>query len=373
MNELALYAQLPERSRGRRFPEKEHAYRSVFQRDRDRIIYSSAFRRLQYKTQVFVNHEGDQYRTRLTHTLEVVQISRTIAKALKLNEELVEAIALAHDLGHTPFGHAGEYALRELMKEHGGFEHNLHGLRVVDYLEERYPDFPGLNLTWEVREGIIRHCTYFDCPQDVPEFSKSASPSLEAQVVEMADLIAYNNHDLDDGILSGLLRWEQLEEIELWNQARLIVEQEHPDLKGDVRVHQIIRCLINLQVSDLIRSSSARISELKIESADDVRDLKARAIGLSDELSGNLKQLSGFLLKNLYRHFKVVRMTDKAQRFLKELFEVYLKTPEQLPYSTQKRLKSDCLHRVICDYVAGMTDRYALDEYKKLFHPWEKV
>ncbi|MBU4306005.1 MAG: deoxyguanosinetriphosphate triphosphohydrolase [Candidatus Omnitrophica bacterium] len=371
---LATYAMRPELSRGRKYPEEEHPYRSVFQRDRDRIIHSHAFRRLQYKTQVFVNHEGDQFRTRLTHTLEVVQIARTIAKALRLNEELVEAIALAHDIGHTPFGHAGEDILREIMKDQGGFDHNLQGLRVVDILEERYPNFKGLNLTWEVREGIIKHITAFDNPHVLQEFDPNKMPTLEAQVVNIADEIAFYNHDLDDGITSGLLKENELEKIELWRIAREKISRQYTDLKPNIEKYQIIRTLIDLQVSALVEESQKKISEAAIEYPDAVFVQKEKTIGFHQSpLKGQLEELSDFLFNKLYRHYKVVRMSSKAQRFLRELFEVYLANPEQLPPGTARKDSKQTLYRDICDYISGMTDRYALDEYKKLFHPWERV
>ncbi len=372
---LAPYAVNEKDSRGRRFPEEEHPYRSVFQRDRDRIIYSRAFRRLQYKTQVFVNHEGDQYRTRLTHTLEVVQLSRTIAKALNLNEELVEAIALAHDIGHTPFGHAGEDALREIMKKHGGFEHNCHGLRVVDELEERYPGFKGLNLTWEVREGIIKHSSIYDNPNTPAEFLPEEMPSLEAQVVDTADAIAFNTHDLDDGISSGYLTEKELSGLALWNLAKeKIYKDKNRIYEKNIEKYQIIRSLINIQVSTLLEESRARISTLGIDSPAKARAQKEKTISFgTSRIKEQIEELSSFLYSNLYRHYKVVRMSSKAQRFLKELFDVYLKNPQQLPPKTVDTQSEDTLYRGICDYIAGMTDRYALDEYKKLFHPWERV
>ncbi|MBI4844872.1 MAG: deoxyguanosinetriphosphate triphosphohydrolase [Candidatus Omnitrophica bacterium] len=363
-----------ELSRGRRFPEPEHPYRSIFQRDRDRIIHSRAFRRLQYKTQVFVNHEGDQYRTRLTHTLEVVQIARTIAKALMLNEELVEAIALAHDIGHTPFGHAGEDALREIMKDHGGFEHNRQGLRVVDELEERYPNFKGINLTWEVREGIIKHSTVFDEPEIIKEFDKEKMPSLETQVVDAADEIAFNTHDLDDGISSGLIKEDDLTEIKIWRLAKEMVLNADKNIPQNIRKYQIIRTLINMQVSALIESSSIRLSELKIDHPEKAWKHPEKIIGFyGSSIRNQLNELSDFLFRNLYRHFKVVRMSSKAQRLLKELFAIYRDNCEQLPPMTVDRTSEEKFLRSICDYIAGMTDRYALDEYMKLFHPWERV
>jgi len=371
---LAPFAMCEENSKGRKFKEPEHPYRSIFQRDRDRIIHSSAFRRLQYKTQVFVNHEGDYYRTRLTHTLEVVQISRTIAKALKLNEELTEAIALAHDIGHTPFGHAGEEALHEIMKDKGGFEHNQQGLRVVDILEERYPEFKGLNLTWEVREGIIKHITSFDKPNIPGEFDSKSLPSLEAQLVNVADEIAYNNHDLDDGISSGLLEEKDLKPIKLWRRAQESVHKKYSNLNPAIEKKQIIRSLINIQVSNLVEESKNRIQKFNIETPEKARTVKQPIICFDRTMKKQLEELRTFLFENLYRHFKVIRMSSKAQRFIKEIFAVYLENPKQLPESTlHKKTSTDPLHRVICDYIAGMTDRYALDEYKKLFHPWEKV
>ncbi len=367
---LAVYAMDPVYSKGRKFKEKEHAYRSMYQRDRDRIIYSTAFRRMQYKTQVFVNHEGDHYRTRLTHTLEVVQIARTIAKALKLNEELVEAIALAHDIGHTPFGHAGEEALSEIMRDYGGFDHNLQGLRVVDLLEERYPDFQGLNLTWEVREGISKHTTIYDKPP-VTEFEPGKLASLEAQVVDAADEIAYNNHDLEDGITSGLINKKELEKITIWDIAEKKIKKQNAN--NPMKKYLMIRMLIDMQVSDLINESAKKISEYSINTPEKARTRKQKLIYFNPKTHKLLTELEDFLFKNLYRHFKVVRMSSKAKRFITEIFEVYLNNPDQLPPSTKAKLIKSDSHRIICDYVAGMTDRYLLDEYKKLFDPWEKV
>ncbi len=394
---LASYAMKTRESKGRAYTEKEHGYRSAYQRDRDRIIYSTAFRRLEYKTQVFVNHEGDYYRTRLTHTLEVAQIAKSIARALCLNEDLVETIALAHDLGHTPFGHAGEDALRELMADYGGFEHNAQGLRVVDLLEERYPDFPGLNLTWEVREGIVKHMTSFDHPQVVASFDafdfarhKSRAncrlkdetrrgvdlkslPLLETQVVDAADEIAYDNHDLDDGITSGMIAEPALKKIDLWKMAHDSVSRKHKGLSEEKRKYQIIRALIDMQVTDLIRQSEKNIKRSGVKSSENAKGLKAKIIGFSGKMFEMRKPLRKFLMDNLYQHYRVIRMSDKAHRFIKELFEVYLAKPQQLPPNAQNRLKKEGAHRVICDYIAGMTDRYALDEYNKFFAPYERV
>lgn len=370
---LAPYAMKSKNSQGRRYPEKEHPYRSCYQRDRDRVIHSTAFRRLEYKTQVFVNHEGDYYRTRLTHTLEVAQISRTIARALELNEDLTETIALVHDIGHPPFGHAGEATLKELMKKHGGFDHNIQGLRVVDLLEERYPNFPGLNLTWEVREGISKHTTLFDQPQRSIKGKSEKSTLLEIQVVDMADEIAYDNHDLDDGLTSGLLKEEDLDKVPLWKEVSKKLNALRPDLRTKIRRCQLIRWLIDLQVTDLINQTKKRIKKLKVKSVKDVQNTPKRIVDFSPEILQKRKPLRAFLFTNLYQHYRVTRMSDKASRFIKELFKVYLTKPEQLPPSTQKRLKKEKAHRAICDYIAGMTDRYALDEYKKLYEPYERV
>lgn len=370
---LAPYAMKSRESKGRVYEEKEHDYRSAYQRDKDRIIYSTAFRRLEYKTQVFVNHEGDYYRTRLTHTLEVAQIAKSIARALMLNEDLTEAIALAHDLGHTPFGHSGEDALRELMADHGGFEHNAQGLRVVDLLEERYPNFPGLNLTWEVREGIVRHATLFDHPPAMEDFDPKLLPLLETQVVDVADEIAYDNHDLDDGITSGMITESQLKKVNIWKEACGVINKKYNGLSDEKRKYQIISALINIQVTDLIRQSEKNIKKFGIKSHEFSGNLEVKAIRFSDGMFENRQPLRKFLMNNLYQHYRVVRMSDKAHRFIKKLFEVYLTRPQQLPPNAQKGLKREGAHRVICDYIAGMTDRYALDEYKKFFEPYERV
>lgn len=373
---LAPYAMKSGEARGRVYKEKEHDYRSAYQRDRDRIIYSSAFRRLEYKTQVFVNHEGDYYRTRLTHTLEVAQIAKSIARALRLNEELTEAIALAHDLGHTPFGHAGEDALRELMAEHGGFEHNAQGLRVVDFLEERYPTFPGLNLTYEVREGVVKHATSFDHPTiiiDIKGFEPESLPLLETQAVDIADEIAYDNHDLDDGITSGLIKESSLEKIGIWKNISNLIDKKYPAQSDEKRKYQIIRAIINNQVTDLIQESEKNIKKFKIKSPKDAKRLPGKVITFSRTMRERRKPMRQFLMENLYQHYRVVRMSDKALRFIKKLFEVYLAKPQQLPPTSRKRLSGESPQRVICDYIAGMTDRYALDEYKKFFEPYERV
>lgn len=370
---LAVYAQKSYQTKGRIYKEDEHPYRSCYSRDRDRIIHSSSFRRLEYKTQVFVIHEGDYYRTRLTHTLEVSQIARTVASALRLNCDLTEAIALAHDLGHTPFGHSGEEALAELMKDFGGFNHNLQGLRVVDILEEKYPDFPGLNLTWEVREGIVKHASSFDLPSNYKELEPKRLPTLETQVVDIADEIAYDNHDLDDGITSNLIKESQLKDCQLWEEAKLFIDKKYPRIDPRLRKYQIIRYLINLQVSDLIEETEERLKDLNLKSSEEVRDLKEKVITFSKSMLEKRRPLREFLLRNLYHHYRVIRMSSKAKRFIQDLFNVYLSRPEQLPPSTQKKFKKEDIRRVICDYIAGMTDRFCLDEYKKLFDPYEKV
>ena len=370
---LAPYAQKSKNSRGRCHKEAEHPYRACYQRDKDRIIYSTAFRRLEYKTQVFVNHEGDYYRTRLTHTLEVTQIAKALARALKLNEDLVEAISLAHDLGHTPFGHSGEDALNEIMKDYGGFNHNAQGLRVVDYLEERYPNFPGLNLSYEVREGIIKHSTPFDLPRPCAPFESSRSTILEAQVVDIADEIAYDNHDLDDGITSGLIKEKDLRLVKIWHDKDKLIRHRYPKIKDEVRKYQIVSSLINDQVSDVIARTEANIKRLKIKSVNDAVNMPERVVAASAPMQDLRLSMREFLAKNLYQHYRVVRMSTKAYRVISNLFQNYFDKPEQLPPNTLSRLKKGERHRVISDYIAGMTDRYALDEYKKFFEPYERV
>ena len=370
---LAPYAMKSTLSKGRVYKEKEHPYRPIYQRDRERVIHSTAFRRLEYKTQVFVNHEGDYYRTRLTHTLEVAQIARSITRALRLNEDLTESIALAHDLGHTPFGHSGEEALSEIMKEHGGFNHNTHGLRVVDYLETRYPNFRGLNLTWEVREGIIKHTTPYDYPEAIVEFKPEVPPTLETQVVNAADEIAYDSHDLDDGLTSNILSENDLKRVLLWKETSAKIRKKCHNLNEQVRQFQIIKEIINTQVTDLIDSTEAKIRQRKIKSMDDVKKFPGKIVTFSALMHRRREQLRDFLFKNLYQHYRVLRMANKARRFIRELFKVYISQPEQLPTSSKARTKAEDPYRVVCDYIAGMTDRYALNEYKKLFQPFERV
>lgn len=370
---LAPYAMKSCNTRGRVYKETEHPYRSCYQRDRDRVIHSAAFRRLEYKTQVFVNHEGDYYRTRLTHTIEVAQIARTIASALRLNVDLTEAIALAHDLGHTPFGHSGEDALNELLLKHGGFNHNLQGLRVVDYLEERYPDFPGLNLSWEVREGIVKHSSAFDVSVKIKDLSPEESPTLETQVVDIADEIAYDNHDLDDGLTSGLLKEPDLESLPIWNKINKDIFKKYAKIDENKKKYLVIRSLIDIQVTDLIKETEERLARSKIKSSEDAKKTSKKIVAFSKEINGLRKPLRAFLMNKLYNHYRVIRMSAKAKRIISDLFKIYVNKPEQLPQETQKRILSGGVIRGVSDYIAGMTDRYALDEYKKLFDPYEKV
>ena len=356
------------RSRGRRHPEAPPRGRTEFQRDRDRIIHSTAFRRLEYKTQVFVNHEGDLFRTRLTHSLEVAQIARSVARSLSLNEDLTEAVALAHDLGHTPFGHTGQDALNACMKPWGGFEHNLQSLRVVDVLEQRYAQFDGLNLTFETREGILKHCSVRNARAlgDVGErFIKRQRSSLEAQLANVADEIAYNNHDVDDGLRSGLLSLDQLAEVPLFRRHMQSVLRAFPKLAGRRLIHETVRRMIDTLVTDLIKTSAARIAESKPLSVDDVRRAPL-LIGFSGEINAEQLELKRFLHTNLYQHYRVTRMSSKARRIVTQLFHAFLEEPRLLPPQFQERARSDA-PRAICDYVAGMTDRYAMLEHRRLF------
>ncbi|MDD5584428.1 MAG: deoxyguanosinetriphosphate triphosphohydrolase [Candidatus Omnitrophica bacterium] len=368
---LASYAMKSKFSGGRKYPEKEHPYRSAYQRDRDRIIHSAAFRRLEYKTQVFVYHEGDYYRTRLTHTLEVTQIARTISKMLCLNEDLTEAIALAHDVGHTPFGHAVESVLNDLMKEEGGFNHNVQGLRVVDFLEEHYPHFKGLNLSYETREGIIKHSTthLVNCPD---EFIRSCDtqPILETQVMDIADEIAYDNHDVDDGIKSGMIAEGDLKKVTLWNMMHKQIKSEYSNVNTELSVYLVIRGLINLQVTNLINNTLKNIKKFDIRCVADATGCTQRIVVFDSEVGALRKELHDFMFKHLYCHWRVLRMSDKAKRFIHALFDVYCNNPELLPPEV---MKEPSIKRNICDHIAGMTDRYALEEYKRLFDPYEKV
>ena len=370
--ELSDIAALNSLSKGRQYPEEEHQYRLAFERDRDRVIHCSAFRRMEYKTQVFFYHEGDYFRTRLTHSLEAAQISRSVALALDLNETLAEAVALAHDLGHTPFGHAGERVMDGLMADDGGFEHNLQTLRVVDHLEDRYPAFPGLNLTWEVREGIAKHSTDYDQPE-IAAFGEN-QPSLEAQIVELADEIAYNNHDLDDGLTSGMLDREELDSVALWRKVTESIRTQVSDITPTMLKHESIRRIINLQVSDLIDNIRRNVEEMKIKDREDLANAPGRIAAFGPEMEFMNRELKAFLRRNLYEHYRVTRMAEKAQRILTDLFNAYLEKPKQLPPSTFRKIeKNGSVKRVICDYMAGMTDKFALEEHRKLFDPHEKV
>ena len=370
MSKLASYAADPAKSRGRKFAESDPQGRNQFQRDRDRIIHSSAFRRLEYKTQVFVNHEGDLFRTRLTHSIEVAQIGRAIARNLNLHEDLVEGIALAHDLGHTPFGHAGQDALNECMREFGGFEHNLQSLRVVDLLEQRYAEFDGLNLTFELREGILKHCSLNNAKTlgDVGErFINKQQPSLEAQLTNLADEIAYNNHDVDDGLRSGLITLEQLEQVTLFASNLNTVRQQYPALNGRRLIHETVRRMINALVVDVCQQSQANIAKANPANIDEVRS-NPMLIGFSPEMREQQTELKRFLRTNLYQHYRVNRMSAKAQRIVRELFEVFMNDASLLPDDYQKQANTDQdKARAVADYIAGMTDRYAIREYQRLF------
>ena len=373
---FAPYAACDENSRGRKYEEPSPAHRSNFQRDRDRIIHSAAFRRLEYKTQVFVNHEGDLFRTRLTHSIEVAQIGRSIARALNLNEDLVEAIALAHDLGHTPFGHAGQDALNTCMQKVGGFEHNLQSLRVVDVLEERYADFPGLNLMFETREGILKHCSVKNARslgKLGERFINKTQPSLEAQLTNLADEIAYNNHDVDDGLRYGLIDVEQLKDVPLFSNQYHKVVKKYPDLNPRRIVHETIRRMVNEMVVDLIEISRASITEFAVDSIDAVRGHKSVLISYSESMKEQTRAMKRFLRESMYHHYRVKRMTAKSTSVLTALFEAFIGDFQLLP--PQYRQKTSASNseveqaRIVADYIAGMTDRYALAEHGRLFAP----
>lgn len=367
---LAPYGLKSRDSRGRAYPEDEPRDRTAFQRDRDRILHTTAFRRLEYKTQVFVNYEGDYYRTRLTHTLEVAQIGRSIARALGVNEDLVEAICLAHDLGHPPFGHSGEVALNKLMADYNGFDHNQQSLRIVTKLERRYPDFPGLNLTWETREGIVKHETEYDIA-DASEYNPDLRGHLEAQIANVADELAYTAHDLDDGLRSGLITTATVDGSGLWEQIKASIGWAG-GLLDDLTRHRLIRRLIGLEVSHLVQATSARIEASGAQSALDLQKLDHNVAGWPDDFKAMNRELKSLLYNNMYRHYRVVRMATKAEKFISELFHAYVAEPAQLPPGARKRVDEVGLHRAVCDYVAGMTDRYALDEHAKLFDPYER-
>jgi dGTPase len=376
---FAAYAAADERTRGRQHEEPPPAFRGEFQRDRDRIIHSTAFRRLVYKTQVFVNHEGDLYRTRLTHSIEVAQIARTIARALRLNETLVEAICLAHDLGHTPFGHAGQDALNECMRDFGGFEHNLQSLRVVDELEERYAAFPGLNLTFETREGILKHCSLSNARQLGAlgeRFIKRQQPTLEAQIANLADEIAYNNHDLDDGLRAGLMTLDELRQVPLFRTQYDAVMALHPGLGGRRLIHEIVRRMINHVVTDLIRTTEAAIRAAAPADVDAVRSLPTALVKFSDAVAAEHLELKRYLRDHVYRHYRVLRMTNKAHAVIRSLFDTFLARPELLPpehHAAVLQLEASGGEagraRAVADYIAGMTDRFAITEHERMFDP----
>jgi len=362
---LAPYGMRSKDSRGRTHADHEPEYRTSFQRDRDRILHTTAFRRLEYKTQVFINYEGDYYRTRLTHTLEVAQIARTISRALGANEDLVEAICLAHDLGHSPFGHSGEVALSRLMRDHGGFDHNKQSLRIVTLLESRYPDFPGLNLTWEVREGIVKHESEYDIA-DAVEYNPDLRGNLEAQIANAADELAYTTHDLDDGLRSGMITPDMLDGITLWEILVENVGWRGPVL-DDLSRHRVIRRLIGMEVTDLVHATHQKLRESSVKSVEELQRLPYNVISFSEDMHRRNRQLKDFLYNNLYRHHRVVRMAVKAESILSDLFQAYCNEPAMLPKHIQDFIEERGLERTICDYIAGMTDRYAVDEHRKLF------
>jgi dGTPase len=376
---LAPYAACDTRSKGRRFPEDTPRYRSEYQRDRDRIVHSTAFRRLVYKTQVFVNHEGDLFRTRLTHTIEVAQIARTIARALRLNETLVEAICLAHDLGHTPFGHAGQDALNACMREYGGFEHNLQSLRVVDELEEHYASFPGLNLTFETREGILKHCSLNNARQlgELGErFIQRRQPTLEAQIANLADEIAYNNHDLDDGIRAGLITLDELKDVPLFRRQYDVVIGMYPNVNGRRLVHEVVRRMISYVVSDLIETTTSHLRAAAPSNVEDVRNAPGALVRFSDGVAAEHLELKKYLRDHVYRHYRVLRMTNKADAVISSLFNTFFTRPELLPTEHQQTAAQMATQsgdtgraRAVADYIAGMTDRYAIVEHERLFDP----
>lgn len=371
--ELADYACRSAQSRGRAIEEQNSTSRTEFQRDRDRIIHSSAFRRLEYKTQVFVNHEGDLFRTRLTHTLEVAQIGRTTASLLKINPDLTEAMALAHDLGHTPFGHAGQTALNRCMQDWGGFEHNLQSLRIVDLLEEQYPTFDGLNLTWETREGILKHCSRENALRLGAlgeRFLKGEQPSLEAQLVNIADAIAYSTHDIDDGLRVGYLDAAGLESsVPLYERFAKEVRAEYPNIAERRVQKEIVRRIIGCMVDDLVTQSQKNIDEAAPKSVDEVRALSEPLVSFSEDMLQQVRGLKSYLMDNLYRHYKVLRVTNKSAKLIKDLFDVFYAHPELLPPAYQKKVKEQGAPRVIADYIAGMTDRYAQLEYSRVLDP----
>jgi len=368
---LAPYGIRSKDTKGREYPDEKPKYRTAFQRDRDRILHTTAFRRLEYKTQVFLNSEGDYYRTRLTHTLEVAQIGRTIARALGANEDLVEAICLAHDLGHSPFGHSGERMLNRLLKHQGGFDHNKQSLRIVTKLENRYPDFPGLNLTWETREGIVKHETEYDI-SDASDYDPELRGHLEAQIANAADELAYSAHDLDDGLRSGMLSASMLEGLTLWEIVLESVGWEGTHL-DELDRNRIIRRLIGIEVEDVIDSTHQKIRESGIGSVQELQELPYNVISYSESMKRHNRKLKDFLYHNLYQHHRVIRMQVKAERIVEDLFHAYQEEPLMLPEHIQPWIDQRGLDRAICDYIAGMTDRFAIREHDKLFDPRKRT
>ncbi len=367
---LAPYGVRSKDTKGRAYLDAEPDYRTSFQRDRDRIIHTTAFRRLEYKTQVFVNYEGDYFRTRLTHTLEVAQIGRTIARALGANEDLVEAICLAHDLGHSPFGHSGEMSLARLMKDYGGFDHNKQSLRIVTELEQRYPEFPGLNLTWEVREGMVKHESEYDIA-DARDYDPSLRGNLETQIANVADELAYTTHDLDDGLRSSMISPSMLDGIDLWEILKETYNWHGPEL-SDMERHRMIRELVGLMVTDMVEATDRRLRASGVRSPLEIQKLNTNLIGYSEEMQRRNRELKDFLYKKLYSHYRVIRMAVKAERVITDLFQAYQSEPAVLPDGLQKMIAAHGLERTICDYIAGMTDRFAIEEHEKLFNPLEK-
>jgi len=367
---LAPYGTRSKDTKGRAYLDGEPEYRTSFQRDRDRILHTTAFRRLEYKTQVFINFEGDYFRTRLTHTLEVAQVGRTLARALGANEDLVEAVCLAHDLGHSPFGHSGEVSLSRLMKDYGGFDHNKQSLRIVTELEQRYPEFPGLNLTYEVREGMVKHESEYDL-SDARDFSPDLRGNLETQIANVADELAYTTHDLDDGLRSGIVRPSQLEGIAMWELVAKAFSWRGPILE-DLERHRMIRHLVGMMVTDMIHTTDTRLKESGAKSALELQKLSYNVIGYSEDMQRRNRELKDFLYQKLYRHYRVVRMAVKAERIISDLFNAYHAEPAILPGHVQQLISIRGLERTICDHIAGMTDRYAVEEHQRLFDPFLK-
>jgi dGTPase len=367
---LAPYGMRSKESKGRAYLDGEPEFRTSFQRDRDRILHTTAFRRLEYKTQVFINYEGDYFRTRLTHTLEVAQVGRTLARALGGNEDLVEAICLAHDLGHSPFGHSGEVALARLMKDYGGFDHNKQSFRIVTELEQRYPEFPGLNLTWEVREGIVKHESEYDI-SDARDFSPDLRGNLETQIANVADELAYTTHDLDDGLRSGMINPQMLDGIALWEILKETFNWRGPAL-DEMERHRMIRHLVGLMVTDMVHATDQRLRESGAKSPLDLQKMNTNVIGYSEDMQRRNRELKDFLYQKLYRHYRVVRMQVKAENIISDLFGAYHDEPAMLPTHVQKNIAIRGLERTICDYIAGMTDRYAVEEHQRLFDPFFK-